>query len=159
VTIDLLVGLVMLVGLVGIVIPFLPGLPLIVVAAFVWVLAGGTDTGQWVVFIIVAAISVAAMVVGSALPARRASGAGASGWVLAAGAVGLVVGAFVIPIVGALIGWPVGVFAAELLRTRHVPTALATTRATLVGMGTGIAIQLGGGVVAVGVWGVAAWRW
>ena len=158
-TVDLLVGLVMLVGLVGIVIPFLPGLPLIVLGAFVWVVADGSDTGQWVVFGIVAAVSVAAMVVGAALPARRASGAGTSGWVLAAGAVGLVVGAFAIPIVGALIGWPVGVFFAELLRTRHVPTAVATTRATLVGMGTGIAVQLGGGVVAVAIWGVAAWRW
>jgi len=159
VTIDLLVGLLMLVGLVGVVIPFLPGLPLIVVAAFAWVVAGGSDTGQWVVFIIVAAIAVAAMVVGSALPARRASGAGTSGWVLAAGAVGLVVGAIVIPIVGALIGWPVGVFVAELLRTRHVPTAVATTRATLVGMGIGIAIQFGGGVLAVAIWAAAAWRW
>jgi uncharacterized protein YqgC (DUF456 family) len=79
--------------------------------------------------------------------------------VLAAGVIGLVVGAFVIPIVGALIGWPVGVFVAEFLRTRHVATAVATTRATLAGMGIGIAIQFGGGVAAVAIWAAAAWRW
>lgn len=43
--------------------------------------------------------------------------------VLAMGAMGLVVGAIVTPVVGALVGWPVGIFAAEWLGTRHVNSA------------------------------------
>ena len=156
---DLVVGLGMLVGLIGVLIPFLPGLPLIVISAFVWVVADGSDPGQWIVFAIVTSIAVAAMVVGSTIPARRASSAGTPGWVLALGVVGLVIGAFAIPVVGALIGWPIGIFIGEWLRTRELGAAWVTTRATLAALGLGIAIQFGAGVVAVAIWAAAAWRW
>jgi len=159
VTVDLLTALVMLVGLVGTVIPFLPGLPLIVMSAAAWTVLDGSDAGQWLLLAAVTTICVAAMIVASVVPARRASDAGATGWVLAGGVVGLVAGAIAIPVVGALIGWPVGILAAEVIRTRDLPTAWRTTRSTLIGLGLGIVIQLGAGVVAVGIWAAAAWRW
>jgi uncharacterized protein YqgC (DUF456 family) len=159
VSVDVLVGLAMLVGLVGTVIPFLPGLPVIVVAAFVWVVADGSDPGQWIVFAVVASIAVAAMVVGSLVPARRTSAAGAPTWVLAAGALGLVIGAIAIPVVGALVGWPLGIFGAEMVRTRDLAKASAMTRVTIAAVGLGVAIQFGAGVIAVAIWAVAAWRW
>jgi len=159
VTVDLLTALVMVVGLVGTVIPFLPGLPLIVMSAAAWAVLDGSDAGQWLIFAAVTTICVAAMIVASVVPARRASDAGATGWVLAGGVVGLLAGAIAIPVVGALIGWPVGILAAEVIRTRDLPVAWRTTRSTLVGLGLGIAIQLGAGVVAVGIWAAAVWRW
>ena len=159
INIDVIVAIAMAVGLVGTVVPFLPGLPVIVVAAFVWVVADGADPGEWVVFGIVATIAVAGMIVGALLPARRASTAGASRWALVTGAVGAVIGAIVIPVVGAFIGWPVGVFLAEWLRTRRGGSAWASTRATIVGVLHGTAVQFGAGVAAVSVWAVAAWRW
>ena len=159
VDIDVIVAIAMAVGLVGTVVPFLPGLPVIVVAAFVWVLVKGADPGQWLVFGVVVMVAVAGMVVGALLPARRASGAGASRWALVSGAVGAVIGAIVIPLVGALIGWPVGVFLAEWLRTRRADRAWASTRATITGVLHGTAIQFGAGVAAVSIWGFAAWRW
>ena len=158
-SLDLLVGLGMLVGLIGVVIPFLPGLPIIMASAVVWAAVGGSDAGGWVVAGIVIVIAVAGMVAGTVLPARRAADRGATWWVLAMGAVGLVVGAIVTPVVGALVGWPVGIFAAEWLRTRHVNSAWRTTRSTLAGQGLGIAVQLAAGVTAVAVWAAAAWRW
>lgn len=157
--VDLLTGLVMLVGLVGVLIPFLPGLPVIALSAVAWALLDGSDTGQWMIVAVVTVICVAAMVVASVVPARRASGAGATGWVLAAGVAGLVVGAIAIPVVGALVGWPAGILVAEAIRTRNLAMAWRTTRATLAGLGLGIAIQFGAGVVAVGIWAAAAWRW
>lgn len=157
--VDVLVGLAMLVGLVGTVVPFLPGLPVIVVAAFVWVIVDGSDPGQWIVFAIVASIAVAAIAVGTIVPVRRTSAAGASRWILAAGALGLVIGAIAIPVVGALVGWPIGIFAAEVLRTRDVAKAWAMTRVTVAAVGLGVAIQFGAGVIAVAVWAIAAWRW
>jgi uncharacterized protein len=159
VDVDVLVGVAMAVGLVGTVVPILPGLPVIVVAAFVWVVADGADPGQWIVFAMVASIAVAGMVIGSLLPARRASAAGASRWALASGAVGVVVGAIVIPFVGALIGWPIGVFVAEWLRTRDATSAWASTRATIAGVVRGVAVQFGAGLAAVSIWAIAAWRW
>ena len=116
--VDVAVGFLMVVGLVGTVLPLLPGLPVIVVAALIWVIADGSDQGQWVVFAIVTALAVAALVAGSVIPARRASRAGATGWVLVTGAIGLVIGAFVVPVVGALVGWPLGILVGEWLRTR-----------------------------------------
>jgi uncharacterized protein YqgC (DUF456 family) len=157
--VDVLVGLAMLVGLVGTVVPFLPGLPVIVVAALFWVVGDGSDPGQWIVFAIVASIAVAAIVVGAMVPARRTSAAGAPKWVLLAGAVGLVIGAIAIPVVGALVGWPIGIFAAEVLRTRDVGRAWTMTRVTIAAVGLGVAIQFSAGVGAVGIWAVAVWRW
>jgi uncharacterized protein YqgC (DUF456 family) len=153
---DLLVGLVMLAGLVGVLVPLLPGLPLILVAAFVWVIADGADAGQWVVFGLVAVITVTAMVASSVIPARRATSAGAPWWVLGAGAAGVMIGFFVIPVVGALVGGPIGIFLGELVRLRDRRTAWATTRATLRGIGVGIAIQMVAGVAAVAIWALAA---
>lgn len=145
----------MVVGLIGTLVPLLPGLPVIVAAAFVWVIADGAAPGQWTLFAVVSAIAVAGMIVGSLLPARRASTAGAPRWVLAAGAVGAVVGAIVIPFVGVLIGWPVGVFVAEWLRTSDASRAWASMRATAAGVLQGTTVQFGAGLVGIGIWAVA----
>ena len=154
VNVDVVVGLAMVVGLVGTLVPLLPGLPIIIMAAFIWVVADGADLGQWTVFAGVSTIAVTGMVVGSLLPARRASASGASRWALAAGALGVVVGALVIPFVGALIGWPVGVFLAEWLRMRDGKHAWASMRATAAGVssvcgGTRRGQHLGCGCIAV----------
>jgi uncharacterized protein YqgC (DUF456 family) len=156
---DVVVGVAMAVGLIGTVVPLLPGLPVIVAAAFVWVIVDGADLGQWIVFATVAVVAVAGMVIGATMPARGASAAGASPWVLVLGAVGAIVGALVIPLVGALIGWPAGVYAGEWLRTRDASSAWGSTRATVLGVVRGTAIQFGAGLVAVSVWAIAAWRW
>jgi uncharacterized protein YqgC (DUF456 family) len=158
-SVDAAVAIAMLVGLVGTVLPFLPGLPVILVSTLVWVIADGSDAGQWWVFGFVAAVCIAGMVIGSILPARRAARAGASRWVLVGGAIGLVVGAIVIPVVGAVVGWPLGIFVASMTTTHDLDAAWAQTRATIAGVGIGTAVQLGAGVVAVAGWAVAAWRW
>lgn len=155
INVDVVIGLAMAVGLVGTVVPLLPGLPLIVGASFVWVLADGTDARQWWVFGVVAAICIAGLIVGSTLPARRASAAGASRLSQLAGAIGAIAGAIFIPLVGAFIGWPAGVFAVEFLRSRDASVALASTRATVAGLVHGAAVQFSAGVLAVAVWVVA----
>jgi len=146
-----ILGLVMLVGLVGVVVPVVPGLILVIGAGFVWALQRG-GPGAWAVFGIVVAVGIAGIVASSVLPARRASSAGAPAWVVASGAFGLVIGFFVVPVIGALIGFPAGVLVAELVRHRRPGPAWRATWDALKGVGIGIAIQLGAGVVMVGVW-------
>lgn len=153
---EILVALAMLVGLVGILVPLVPGLPLILVAALVWVVADGADATHWLAFGAIVATTVGGMVVSSVIPARRAATAGAPPWVLGVGAMGVVVGFFVIPVVGALVGGPIGIYAGEWLRLRDHRAAWQTTRATLRGIGAGIAIQMVAGVAAVAIWAVAA---
>ena len=151
--VEILVGLAMLAGLVGVVIPFLPGIVLIWGAAVVWAITlPGGGTGRWVAVALITALGAAGLVAATALPARRATEVGAPAWVLAAGAAGMVAGLFLIPVVGALIGWPAGVFLAELMRLRDARAAWATTYSTWKGMGIGIGVQLAAGVAMIGVW-------
>lgn len=144
----------MLAGLVGVVVPAFPGLVLVAAAGLLWALSRGGVTA-WVVFGVMAAVGVAGIALANVLPARRAAAGGVPGWVLVAGAVGLVVGFFAIPVVGALIGFPAGVFAAELVRRRRLDTAWRATWEALKGVGLGIAVQIAAGVVMIAVWAVA----
>jgi uncharacterized protein len=151
---EVVLAVVMLVGLVGVVVPVLPGLLLIAAAGLAWALADPSPL-RWAVALALATIAAAATVAAAVVPARRASAAGAPRAALAAGAAGMVVGFFLIPVVGALIGFPAGIFVAETVRLRDARAARATTAATLRGVGTGIAIQLTAGVAMIGVWLVA----
>jgi uncharacterized protein YqgC (DUF456 family) len=148
---ELVLAIVMLVGLVGILVPILPGVALIAIAGVVWAIAEPRPI-HWAVAGLMAGIAVAAITAAAVVPARRASAAGASRAAMVAGVIGMVVGFFVIPIVGALIGFPLGVFLGETLRLRDTEAAWATTLATVKGVGVGIVIQLVAGVAMIGLW-------
>jgi uncharacterized protein YqgC (DUF456 family) len=153
-TLEVVLGLVMLVGLVGVVVPVFPGLVLVAGAGLVWAIDLG-GPGAWSAFAVMAAVAVGGIVASSVLPARRASAAGAPAWVVVAGVVGLVIGFFVVPVVGALVGFPAGVFVAELARHRHPGPAWRATWEALKNVGLGIAIQLSAGVAMIVIWVVA----
>lgn len=148
---EVVLAIVMLVGLVGVVVPALPGLLLIAGAGLAWALADPSPL-RWAVLLVLGGIAAGATVAAAVVPARRASASGAPRAALAAGAVGMVAGFFLIPVVGALVGFPAGIFVAEALRLRDTRAARATTAATLRGVGIGIAIQLAAGVAMIGVW-------
>jgi uncharacterized protein YqgC (DUF456 family) len=141
----------MLIGLVGILVPVLPGLILIASAGIVWAIAEPRPA-HWAVVGVMAAIAIAGVAASTVLPARRASSAGASRGAMAAGAIGMVVGFFAVPVVGALVGFPAGVFLGEIAKTRDADTAWARTVATIKGVGLGILLQLAGGVAMIAIW-------
>jgi uncharacterized protein len=151
---EILVGLVMLVGLIGVFVPVFPGLILIVGAALVWA-AERSGPVAWGVFAVIAVFGVAGLITSTVVPARRASASGAPAWVVISGCVGMVIGFFAIPVVGALIGFPAGVLVAELLRHRRLGPAWRSTRGALASVGIGIAIQLVAGVAMIAIWAVA----
>ena len=152
---EVVLALVMLAGLVGVLVPVLPGLLLILGAAVAWAVADPA-VGRWAVVGVLGAIGIAATLIAALLPARRAAATGAPRSALLAGAAGMVVGFVAIPVVGALVGFPAGVYVAETLRLRDGRAARATTLATLRGVGVGILIQLVAGVAMIGIWLVAA---
>ena len=154
-SLEIVLAAAMLVGLVGIVIPVIPGLGVIMGAGLVWALVGGQGALGWAVAVVMVVVGVAGMVIASALPARRTAAAGAPWWILAVGAVGVVVGFFVVPIVGALLGGPVAVFLAELVRLRRLGPAWRSTAEALKGHAVGIGVQLVAGVVMISLWAVA----
>jgi len=151
---DLLTGLAIAVGLVGIVVPVLPGSLLVVAAILVWAVITATTTG-WVVFAVATVLLAAGAVVKYAVPGRRLKADGVPNHTLLAGAALGVVGFFVVPVVGLLIGFVLGVYLSEL---RRVGRALAwpTTRSALRAVGASILIELAAGLLAALTWLVGA---
>ena len=151
----LLVAFVMAVGVVGVLIPVVPGLLLVAGAALVWALTE-QDTLSWVVFaamLVVLGMGTAAKYV---LPARNLAAAGAPRSTMMLGAVGAVIGFFVIPVVGLVVGGVGGVFVAELRRlSGNRAAAWRSTWVTVKAVGLGILLELVAGLVAVAIWVVA----
>jgi uncharacterized protein YqgC (DUF456 family) len=152
---DLLIALVMLVGLVGVIIPVLPGLVLIWAAGLAWGVAEG-GAGAWAVVALLTILGGVGLAATSVLAGRRAARAGAPGWVLAAGAAGTVVGFFVIPVVGALVGGPAAMLVAEIVRLRDLEAAWRSTAEVLKGVGIGVLVQFVAGVAMIAVWAIGA---
>lgn len=149
---QLLVLLVMLVGLVGVVVPALPGLLLVWAAGVAWAWQDGGGPLRWSVAGVLTALFVAATVATYVLPARSAAAAGAPRSTLLLGAVGAVVGFFVIPVVGFAVGGVGAVWLAETARLGAPAPAWVSTRAVLVAIGLGIVVQLATGLAMVAVW-------
>lgn len=149
--VELVLAIVMLLGLVGVVVPVVPGLLMVAGAGVVWA-AQRSSPGAWSVAGVMVVVAAGAMVAATVLPARRTSAAGAPTWIVAAGAAGVVVGFFAVPVVGALIGFPAGVFVAQLIRLRAVRPAVRSTREAMEGVALGILIQLAAGVAMIAMW-------
>lgn len=150
-SLEIVLVLVMLAGLVGVLVPVVPGLILVIVAGLVWAGVHG-GTLAWAVVIVMALIGIAGMVAASVLPVRRATAGGAPAWVVVAGGIGVVIGFFVVPVVGALVGFPVGVLFAELYRHKRLGPAWTATLEAMKGVALGIVIQLAAGVAMIGSW-------
>jgi uncharacterized protein YqgC (DUF456 family) len=151
---DLLVGLAVLVGLVGIVVPVLPGSILILGAVLLWSVVTATTTG-WLVFAVVTTLLVAGGIVKYALPGRGLRTAGVPNRTLVAGGVLGVVGFFVVPVVGLVLGFVLGVYLSELQRV-GTGRAWPSTRAALRAVGLSMLIELAAGMLAAVTWLAAA---
>jgi uncharacterized protein len=150
-TTELLVGLAITVGVVGIVVPILPGALLVWAAILVWAVLTQTTSG-WVVLALATAAIVAAQVVKYLVPHRRLRNAGVPRSSIVAGGVLGVIGFFVIPVVGLVIGFVAGIYAAEHQRLRGRGEARQATKAAMRAVGLAILIELTGALAAAGAW-------
>jgi uncharacterized protein len=149
---QLLIGLVMVAGLIGVVVPVLPGLFLMWAAGVVWAWLDGGGVERWTVAAALTVLLVVGTTLKYVLPARSAAGAGAPRSTLVLGALGAIVGFFVLPFLGFVIGGVGVVFLVELLRLANAPAAWRSTRAVLVGIGIGMLVELGAAVLMLTVW-------
>ena len=146
---DVVCGLLVVVGLFGIVVPVIPGTLLVLVGILVWASEDGSSTA-WTFFAVAGAVLVVGAVVKYVVPGRRLRDAVPTGTLVTGGAAA-VVGFFVIPVVGALLGFPVGVYLAERVRV-GAADAWPSTREALRAVGVSILIELAAGVLAALVW-------
>jgi uncharacterized protein YqgC (DUF456 family) len=147
---ETLVALAVLVGLVGIVVPVLPGSVLILGAVLVWSIENGSATA-WGVFAVVAALLVVGAVVKYAVPGRRLKANGVPQRTLLLGAALGVVGFFVVPVVGLVLGFVLGVYLAEIQRVGREAAWPSTTHA-LKAVGVSMLIELAAGLLAALTW-------
>lgn len=151
---EVLVGFVILVGLAGIVLPVLPGLALTVGAVLVWALVEATAIA-WVVFVICFGLGAAATVIKYLIPGRKLKESGIALSTMLIALFGAVIGFFVIPVVGAPIGFLAGIYLIQWSRMGRSEAWPATLR-TAGAIALSIGIELAGGLLIFGVWLIAA---
>ncbi len=148
---ELVVGLVIAFGLVGVVVQVLPGSVIILAAIAVWTVVTG---GPWAWAVLaVAVVALGAASVGKILLAgRHLRRSEVPSSALVWGGIAGVVGFFVIPVVGLVVGFVAGIFVAELVRLKYLRAAWAATLAALRATGITIVVELAGALVAAGAW-------
>jgi len=148
--VELLVGLVILVGLVGIVVPVLPGSILILGAVLVWTVSEGSGTA-WTVFALATTLLVVGAIVKYVIPGRGLRSSGVPNRTVVFGGLLGIVGFFVVPVIGLVIGFVLGVYLSEVRRVgRHL--AWPSTVAAMKAVGLSIFVELVAGLLAAGVW-------
>jgi uncharacterized protein len=150
VALTLVAGLLVVVGLLGIVVPVLPGLSLVVGGIALWAVDRNDAVG-WTVLAVAVALAAVGAVVKYLLPGRRMRDAGVPGRTLLTGGVLGIVGFFVVPVVGLLLGFVLGVYLAEVARVGRA-RAWPSARHALTAVGWSILIELAAGLLATAVW-------
>ncbi len=149
-----LVALAIAVGLAGILVPLLPGTLLVWAAIAVWAVAE-RSTESWVVLGVVTGILGAGILVKYLWPARRMRAADVGNRTLVVGAVLGIIGFFVIPVAGLLVGFVAGVYLAELVTRRDQRRAWASTVHAVKGVALSVGVELTAGLLATAVWAAA----
>lgn len=150
-TLTIVTALLIVVGLVGIVVPVVPGLLLTVLATLLWAYEHPSPQAWWVFGL--AVIWYAGGVVAQYLiPGRRMRerGIGTSTMLLAV-ALGIV-GFFVIPVVGAIAGFVLGIFVVEYARARNSSAAWRSTKVALRAVAHSMGIELLAGLAIATTW-------
>ncbi|MDH6195734.1 uncharacterized protein YqgC (DUF456 family) [Mycobacterium frederiksbergense] len=147
-----LVALVIAVGLVGIVVPVLPGGGLLVFAAIaVWAIVQHT-TASWVTLGVAAVFFVTAEVIKYVWPVRRMRAAEVGTWSLVVGGLLGLIGFFVIPVIGLVIGFVAGVYLTEFIARHDYRRAWASTVHALKGVALAVGVELTGALLATIAW-------
>lgn len=141
-----------LVGLVGTAVPVLPGLVVVLVATAGTLLAQQGGPLTWTMVALLVALTIAGSVLSTVLPARRAALSGAPRNSLWLAAVGAVVGFFVLPVVGLVVGGALGLLVAEQQRLGEWGPAWTSARGVLGAYGLGVLLELAIGVVMGLLW-------
>jgi uncharacterized protein len=146
------VALAIAVGVVGVIVPLLPGSLLVLGAILVWAWQIGEPTG-WAVFAVAALVIALGSIVKYVVPGRRLKDKGVPNSTLFLGGALGVVGFFVIPVVGLLVGFVLGVYLAELRRVGSRDAWPATWHA-LKAVGLSMLIEFTACLLAAAAWAV-----
>lgn len=150
---ELIIGFAILVGLAGILLPVLPGLLLVVGAVVVWAFVEG-GAWAWAVAGVAILLAVVGTVIKYLIPGRRLAAAGIPKGTMLLGGALAIIGFFVIPVIGAPVGFVLGVYLAERQRLGD-ERAWASTKQSVGAVAWSIGIELTAGLLITGAWLIA----
>ncbi|WP_422774859.1 DUF456 domain-containing protein [Plantactinospora sp. WMMC1484] len=151
--VTLLCGVTIVIGVCGVIVPIVPGLILCWLGVVIWSFFGdGEGGGRWVVLGLATVIAVFGTTVKYLWPGRNLKRSGVSTVSLLAGGVLGLVGFFVVPVVGLVLGFVLGLWLAELARLGDVRQAWPSTRHALAAVGLALLVELAAALGITGVW-------
>lgn len=145
----ILLGVAVVLGIIGTIFPILPG-SLFVAGGAIGYALWAQQTPITVAAIVALIILVVGVGLKYLIPARAVSGEVDNLALFVGGLLGLI-GFFVVPIVGLLIGFVLGVVLVELLRTRSLQQAIPATKSALTAAGISILVELVAVLLAGGI--------
>lgn len=140
-TTTIIAALVMAVGIAGLIVPALPGLLLVLGGVLIWAL-GNSGPTAWTVFGIACVLAAVGYVVQYVVPGRHLGRAGIPKRSSLVGVIFGVIGFFVIPVIGMLVGFVLGVFVAEMARQRRTDEAWRSTKVAVKAALMSVGIEL-----------------
>lgn len=149
-------GLAIAVGAAGVIIPVLPGSLLVGAALLAWAFATASPVG-WIVFAVGGVCVGAGMLSSAILTGRTMKRRQIPGVSVGAGLALGIVGFFIVPVVGLLLGFAVGLFLAELARQRALKPAVSSSLAALKATGLGMVAEFAFASLAAGTWLAGVW--
>lgn len=147
-----LIAAAMAVGIVGTVVPFLPGLGLVLAAGIAYGFVAGWDATAGIALGTMVLLLLAGTAAKYVLADRSAARGGAPRRSLLLATLGAVVGFFVIPVVGIVVGGVGALAWAEYERLGAWDPARRSTLTTLRSIGTGVLVEAAAGVAMALVW-------
>jgi uncharacterized protein YqgC (DUF456 family) len=153
---NVIVAAAMAIGLVGTLVPLLPGLLLILGAAIAYGVLEGFGTVGAIAMLVIATFFVVGSVVSIVMARRSAARGGAPRSSLFAAAAGGVVGMFVLPILGFVVGAVAGILLAERARLREWNAAWRVTWTAVKGYALGMLVEAFCGASMFATWAVWA---
>ena len=147
----ILVALAIAVGIIGIIVPLLPGILLVYAAILIWAVVVHNVAG-WVTLGVVTVLIGATTLIKYTWPMKRMRAADVGTKTLLAGAVLGIIGFFVIPVVGLIIGFVLGVYLAELASRHDRGMAWTSTKHALKGVALSVGVELTGALLATVAW-------
>lgn len=156
--VEWIVALVMVIGLLGIVVPVLPGLLLIVLGVVGWAVHLQEPGGWWVMGLTLA-LAAACTVLEFLIPGQRMRQAGVRTSTLVIGVLVAIPSAFIVPVVGLFLGFPLGIYLVELSRRGGHAQAWSATKHALKAVGLNILIELVTAILIIALWVAALIFW
>lgn len=145
-------GAAVLIGVLGVLIPMLPGLLLCWAGVMVWAVFGGHGATGWTVAVAVTLVLGLGITAKYLVPGRNLKRAGVPNLTLFLGGVVGIIGFFLIPVVGLVLGFVLGVFVVERIRQNDNARAWQSTKHALKAAGVSMLIELATALIIAGIW-------